>query len=423
MSKTFVFKFGGASVKDADSVKNLSNILYNRLRNHTIIVISAMGKTTNALEQILDKKLKGEEYSSNSTIIKQYHLDICTGLFEPSHQVFSIIKNYFLQLSRDLEKPLNKENYDSYYDQIISYGELISTRIVQEYLCQEGIYCIWQDAREIIQTNSDYRFAKIDWKKTQHQVDKILKPILSKFPIVTQGFIGKSDQGKTTTLGREGSDFTAAILASCLKANSVTIWKDVEGVLNADPKRFPHTVKFEELDYKEAAELTYYGASVIHPKTIKPLANLSIPLFVRSFIHPDRPGTKIHNLQSTSTIPCIVIKDDQILVSFKVTDFTFINESHIHRIYAELEKLKLKVNMLQTSAISISIVIDKQIFKLETLIESLNQEFEIRYNESLQLITVKNHTPELIQELMKERDILMEQMTRTTYQMIVKPLA
>jgi aspartate kinase len=245
---------------------------------------------------------------------------------------------------------------------------------------------------------------------------------LEKFPVVTQGFIGKEKGGHTTTLGREGSDYTAAIIGSCLKAASVIIWKDVEDVLNADPKKFPNTIKFDELDYQEAAELTYYGASVIHPKTIKPLANQSIPLYVKSFLEPEKSGTMIHQVKHPNTVPCIVVKDDQILVSFKVTDFTFIHEGHIHQIYAVLEKLKLKVNMLQTSAISISIVIDRQLFKLEKLVEALKKQFEVRYNESLQLITIKNHNPVIIEDLTKNREVLMEQVTRSTFQMVIKPL-
>lgn len=420
MLKTFVFKFGGASIKDVNSIKNLSKILYNRLRNHTVIVISAMGKTTNALEGILEKKFNKEDYSSNITILENYHLEICMGLFGENHPIHAIVKNYFLQLQRDLELPLSKDNYDLYYDSIISYGELVATRIVQEYLCLEKIYCIWKDAREIIVTNSDYRFAKVDWNATAAKIKKSLVPLLEKFPVVTQGFIGKDKAGNTTTLGREGSDFTAAIIASSLHSASVTIWKDVKGVLNADPKRFPNTIKFDELDYHEAAELTYYGASVIHPKTIKPLANLSIPLYVKSFIDPSSPGTKIHHVKHENKTPCIVVKDEQILVSFKVTDFTFIHEGHIHQIYSELEKLKLRVNLLQTSAISVSLVIDKQVFKLEKLIDSLKQDFEIRYNESLQLITVKNHNPEIMENLMKNKEILMEQVTRSTFQIVTK---
>lgn len=423
MSKTFVFKFGGASVKDATSIKNLRNILHNRLRNPTIIVVSAMGKTTNRLEEILSQRLAGEDFSFKSTTLKNDHLDVCRALFDPGHRVFSEIENSFSQLERVLHKPITKDTYDEFYDQVVCFGELVSSRIVQEYLCESGIFCVWQDAREVISTNEDYRFAKVNWEKTAFLCQKILRPVLEKFPLVTQGFIGAEPSGKTTTLGREGSDFTAAILAASLKASSVTIWKDVDGVLNADPKRFPNTLKFDELDYREAAELTYYGASVIHPKTIKPLANLGIPLFVKSFVHPEGSGTKIHQVERANTVPCIVVKDAQILVSFKVTDFTFINESHIHQVYSVLEQLKLRVNLLQTSAISISIVIDKELFKLEKLIKSLDKVFEIRYNEGLQLITVKNHQPEVVSDLLHGKEVLLEQITRTTFQIIVKPLS
>jgi len=422
MLKTFVFKFGGASIKDADSIKNLSKILYNRLRNHTVIVVSAMGKTTNSLETILEKKIAGEDYSSNITILKMLHLKVCEDLFDPEHSIHHQIENHFMQLSRELEQPLHQDNYDQAYDQIIAYGELMATRMVQEYLCTQNIFCVWQDARALIQTNADYRFAKVDWKVTSQKIKKQLFPLLEKFPVVTQGFIGKEKGGHTTTLGREGSDYTAAIIGSCLKAASVIIWKDVEGVLNADPKKFPNTIKFDELDYQEAAELTYYGASVIHPKTIKPLANQSIPLYVKSFLEPEKSGTMIHQVKHPNTVPCIVVKDDQILVSFKVTDFTFIHEGHIHQIYAVLEKLKLKVNMLQTSAISISILIDRQLFKLEKLVEALKKQFEVRYNESLQLLTIKNHNPVIIEDLTKNREVLMEQVTRSTFQMVIKPL-
>ncbi|WP_194976027.1 aspartate kinase [Aquiflexum lacus] len=420
MAKTFVFKFGGASIKDAESIKNLYEIVFNRLRNNTIIVVSAMGKTTNALEEILALKLEGKDYSLKSAKILEYHLDICEGLFDSNSLIFPTVRNYFSQLERVLDGNLAQGNYDSFYDSVVSFGEMISSKIVHEYLCAKGLYCIWQDAREIILTNSDFRFAKIDWESTSRLCQKLLAPKLTQFPVVTQGFIAADQKGRTTTLGREGSDFTAAILAHGMRANAVTIWKDVDGVLNADPKRFSDSVKFEELDYKEAAELTYYGASVIHPKTIKPLANLSIPLYVKSFIHPDRSGTKIHHVQGVNTVPCIVVKDNQILVSFKVTDFTFINESHIHSVYTELERLKLSVNLLQTSAISISIVIEKELFKLEKLIYNLRNQFEIRYNESLQLITVKNHNPVLMEKLVIGKEALLEQMTRTTFQVLVK---
>lgn len=418
MSKTWIYKFGGASVKDAAALKNLAEILRNRLRNNLVIVVSAMGKTTNALEGILVNKLNGLDFSENSAILKNFHREICEELFPEGHSVFAQVDNLFAQLKNQLEKPLSRENYDEYYDQVVCFGELISSKIVAEYLCYRDLIVLWQDAREVIHTDSDFRFAKISWEKTRQFAQSSWKPILENYPILTQGFIGKDSKGKTTTLGREGSDFTAAILGTSLDAGSVTIWKDVPGVLNADPKLFPNTQKFEELGYREAAEMTYFGASVIHPKTIKPLANAGIPLFVKSFLNPDASGTKIHEHAAPHEVPTIVLKKEQILVSFKVTDFTFIEEKHIHRIYEQLQTLKLRVNMLQLSAISVSIVIDAQLFKLEQLLEKLKGEFEIRYNEGLELLTILKQKQEEIPALMEGYQLLLEQSTRNTFQAV-----
>jgi aspartate kinase len=418
MAKTSIYKFGGASVKDAAALKNLAEILRNRLRKNLIIVVSAMGKTTNSLEGILASKLNGLDFSGNSAILKSFHREICQELFPADHSVFAQVENLFSQLDNQLQKPLSRENYDEFYDQVVCFGELISSKIVAEYLCDQDLLVLWQDAREVIQTDADFRFAKINWEKTRKFCQSIWKPMLENFPILTQGFIGKDPKGKTTTLGREGSDFTAAILGTSLDAGSVTIWKDVPGVLNADPKLFPNTIKFEELGYREAAEMTYFGASVIHPKTIKPLANAGIPLFVKSFLNPDASGTKIHEHATPHEVPTIVLKKDQILVSFKVTDFTFIEEKHIHRIYEQLQALKLRVNMLQLSAISVSIVIDAQLFKLEQLLEKLKGEFEIRYNEGLELLTILKQKPEEIPALLNGYEVLLEQSTRNTFQAV-----
>jgi len=418
MPKTLIYKFGGASVKDIDSVRNLAEILRNRLRNNLVVVVSAMGKTTNGLESILAKKLSGDDISGNSTILKNFHIGVCQDLFPEKHPIFAQLENLFLQLDNDLEKKLTPENYDEFYDQIVSFGELVSSRIVAEFLCSQEMIVLWQDARTVIHTDSDFRFAKIDWPKTRKSCQDKWKPLLENFPIVTQGFIGSDPKGKTTTLGREGSDFTAAILATSLDAGSVTIWKDVPGVLNADPKLFPNTKKFDELGYREAAEMTYFGASVIHPKTIKPLANSGIPLFVKSFLAPEAPGTKIHENAVPHQVPTIVLKKDQVLVSFKVTDFTFIEEKHIHRVYEQLQALKLRVNMLQLSAISISIVIDAQLFKLDQLISKLRDEFEIRYNEGLELLTILHQKEGEIPALLEGYEVLLEQSSRNSFQVV-----
>ncbi|MBY5952104.1 aspartate kinase [Algoriphagus marincola] len=418
MAKTIVFKFGGASVKDAESIKNLAEILRNRLRNSTLLVISAMGKTTNALEKLLQLRLGNLDISSNYTILKNFHLEICQALFPSGHPVFSRVENLFVQLSHELEKPISPENYDEAYDRIICFGELISSRIVAEYLCEIGLIVVWQDARELIKTDSNFRFANVDWEKTRKKSKKMLEPVLEKFPVITQGFIGSDSGGKTTTLGREGSDFSAAILASCLDARSVTIWKDVPGVLNADPKLFPESVLFDELDYLQAAQMTFYGATVIHPKTIKPLANRKIPLFVRSFLKPDESGTKIHDTGAPNLLPTIILKQKQILVTFRVTDFTFLNESHIHVIYQQLDELKLQVNLLQTTAMGVSLVLDDQLFKLEKLILALKGSFTIRYNDGLELLTVLNPQLADLNLFTKDREVLLEQSSRHAFQIV-----
>jgi len=418
MTKTQIYKFGGASVKDALAVQNMADILRNRLRNNFVIVVSAMGKTTNHLENILSLKLKNQDYSKNSSILKSVHVDICRELFPDGHVIFPKIENYFILLHHELNKPISKDNYDEYYDRIIGFGELLSSRIVMEYLCSQNLLILWQDARELISTDSDFRFAKVDWEKTRRNCQTQLKPKLEQYPVLTQGFIGADSAGRPTTLGREGSDFTAAILAASLDAGSVTIWKDVPGVLNADPKIFKDTTLFSELDYEQASQMTFYGASVIHPKTIKPLANEGIPLFVKSFLNPEEAGTKIHSLAKVESVPTFILKKDQILVSLKVTDFTFIEEKHIHQVYEQLQRLKLRVNMLQTSAITISIVIDSQLFKLEQLLVQLKGDFEVRYNEGLELLTVLHPDLDSMAKLLEGYEVLLEQSTRNTFQTV-----
>jgi aspartate kinase len=420
MKKAIVFKFGGASIKDAKSLINLSDLLYNRLQKNSILVVSAMGKTTNALEEILNLKIANKIYSSNFTILKEKHCSVCEELFPPHSPIFSIIENLFTELHLVLEKDFTPSDYDEIYDRVISFGELLSSRIVHEYLCLKGLICIWKDARDFIVTNDDFRAAKVDWNQTKIECHKHLSSQNLDYPKITQGFIGKSTSGKTTTLGREGSDFTAAIIASSLEASSVTIWKDVDGVLNADPKRFSDTIKFDEIDYTEAAELTYYGASVIHPKTIKPLANKNIPLFVKSFLVPDAPGTKIHKTNQPIDIPCFVIKENQVLMSLKIPDFTFINASHLSLAFMTLEKLKLNVNLIQQSAISLTLIFDEQLYKTQQLIDLLSENFMIRYNTSLTLLTVKNHHLINLKSIKKNHEILLEQTTRSTYQMVYK---
>jgi aspartate kinase len=413
-----VYKFGGASVKDAAALKNLFEILEPRLQSTKVIVVSAMGKTTNALEAVLAKKLEQADFSQDWKQIRDFHVGVCQEIFPVADLVIAKLEQLMDTAKPILEAPISKSNYDEVYDQLICYGELLSSLIVSEYLIYKGLSLAWQDARTVIHTDSDFRFAKIDWEKTRTSCQNQWGSLLKHTTILTQGFIGKDPLGRTTTLGREGSDFTAAILATSLDAESVTIWKDVPGVLNADPKLFPNTQKFDELRYREAAEMTYFGASVIHPKTIKPLANSGIPLFVKSFLDPEGAGTKIYEHAAPHEVPTLVLKKNQVLVSFKVTDFTFIEEKHIHAIYEKLKEFKLRANMLQLSAITVSLVVDTQLFKLEQLIESLKATFEIRYNEDLELLTILKPRVEEIPALMAGYEVLLEQTTRTSYQAV-----
>lgn len=418
MTSTLVYKFGGASIKDAAALKNLYDILQPRLQKNTVLVVSAMAKTTNALEAILAKKLAGQDFTQEWTQVTAFHTGMGMALFPVEHAIFQQLEEVYETALACLQWPLTQDNYEERYDEVVAFGELLSSHLVAAYLNLRGLPVSWQDARRVIHTDSDFRFAKIDWEQTRTSCQDNWLPLLEQGPILTQGFIGSDPQGRTTTLGREGSDFTAAILATSLDAASVTIWKDVPGVLNADPKLFPEAQKFDELGYREAAEMTYFGASVIHPKTIKPLANAGIPLFVRSFVDPDAPGTKIHEQAAPHEVPTLVLKKNQVLVSFKVTDFTFIEEKHIHAIYTQLQQLKLRANLLQVSAITVSIVIDAQLFKLEQLCEALKSAFEIRYNEGLELLTIIKPKAAEIPALMEGYELLLEQATRTTYQVV-----
>jgi aspartate kinase len=420
MANTIVYKFGGASVKDSQALQNLANLLRARHRPNLLIVVSAMGKTTNLLESILASKMENANLEAQLDALITYHAEICEAVFPKGHQVFEALESLVDTLRNKLSLPISRENYDEYYDRIVGFGELISSRILADFLCLEQLPVIWQDARTLIETTSEFRFARIDFEKTRANCQNHLKPILENSCVLTQGFIGADPLGRPTTLGREGSDFTAAILATSLDAESVTIWKDVPGVLNADPKLFPDTRLFSELAYRQAAEMTYYGASVIHPKTIKPLANAGIPLFVKSFLNPEAAGTKIHRAAESNRIPSIVLKQNQILISLKVTDFTFVEEKHLHFAYEHLQLLKLRVNMLQTSAISISLVIDSQLFKLEQLVEKMKEKFEVRYNEGLELLTILNPDPDSIVQVTEGMEILLEQTTRTTFQIVRK---
>ncbi len=408
-----IFKFGGASLKNADGIRNIAKIIKNHSDSGLLVVVSAMGKTTDALEQIVTLSQSKKSYQNELDRLKEFHLDLARELFV-SHQLEEEINISFQSL--DVNAKEGGET-DLVYDQIVSLGELVSSTIVAHYLQHEKIANKWIDARDFIRTNNTFREGKINWEETEKRIGQLT---ISNQVIVTQGFIGSTENNLTTTLGREGSDFSAAIFGCCLKAKSVTIWKDVPGVMSADPKRIPTATVFDELPYKEAAEMTYFGASVIHPKTIKPLANNNIPLLVKSFIDPSLLGTKIHECIVDKLPPLIVYKGNQCLISCKVTDYTFVDETQLAIIFKALTELNIRMNLMQNSAISFSFCIDYRETKVLKLIELLSKNFEVYYNANLTLITIKNYDTQTFNEYRHLKGVILEQSSRSTLQVLVK---
>ncbi|TKB96031.1 aspartate kinase [Pedobacter cryophilus] len=415
-----VFKFGGASVKDAEGIKNLTAIVKSNSSEKLLIVISAMGKTTNALEKLTNSYFyQQNDVNEIFDEIKTYHFEILHQLFEnPNHPVFNEINNTFVEIDWIIEdEPV--DGYDFIYDQIVSIGELVSTRIVSHYLNFAGINSLWLDARSYIQTDNTYREGKIDWDKTAQLIQKNIPQILQHQIGITQGFIGNTSENFTTTLGREGSDFTAAIFASCLNAQAVTVWKDVPGILNADPKLFSDCIKFDELSYEEAIEMTYYGATVIHPKTIKPLQNKHIPLYVKPFLTPSENGTIIKEAVIEILTPIIIVKKNQILVTLSTRDLSFITENHLRDIFKAFADVNIKVNTLQISALSFSASFDFDDNKFEHFQNEMKNDFKIRFNTDLKLITIRHANDESIQKYIKTK-IYLEQRSRNTAQFVLK---
>lgn len=415
-----VYKFGGASVKDAEGVKNLAHILTLNPNQQLLIVISAMGKTTNALENLTQSYIhKKDDIYEIFESIKKYHFDLLHQLFEdPKHPVFDEITNTFVEIDWIIEdEPV--DGYDFIYDQIVSMGELVSTRIVSHYLNFIGIKNLWVDARSYIQTDNTYREGKIDWDKTEQLIQKNLTPILANQITVTQGFVGNTSENFTTTLGREGSDYSAAIFASCLNAEAVTVWKDVDGILNADPKLFSDCVKFDELSYAEAIEMTYYGATVIHPKTIKPLQNKHIPLYVKPFLVPTESGTIIKEAQIYIQTPIVIVKKNQVLVTLSTRDLSFIAENHLRDIFKAFADVNIKVNTLQISALSFSASFDFDEAKFDAFQKLMQNDFKLKFNTDLKLITIRHADEQSIEKYIKTK-IYLEQRSRNTAQFVLK---
>jgi len=427
-----VYKFGGASVKDAAAILNLCRIVRDfGPRGPLMIVVSAMGKTTNALEEIYDLASTDHSFESKLQTLKTYHFNISQELAGQQNQndipasadYASVIDAglYSLRLQlADLRDAFN--DYDQLYDQVVSFGENISAGIITAALANEmGLSeVVYVPATTMLRTDHSWREGKVNWSETEQLTQQVVSKALTAGAriLVTEGFIAATADGRTTTLGREGSDYTAAILAYCLRAESVTIWKDVAGLLNADPKIFPNTVRYPEISYRETIEMAYYGASVIHPKTLKPLADRNIPLRVKSFVDPAAEGTLIHDCQHPALAPAFIRKTDQCLLSFASKDFSFISEENLAVIFAALAQAKLKINVMQNSAISFSVCVDFSQRRVHQLLDLLREQFLLHYNTGLLLFTIKNYTPASIAQLTAGKRLLLEQRTRGTFQFV-----
>lgn len=413
-----VFKFGGASVKDAQGVINVKNIISLYKNEELTVVISAMGKTTNLMEEILkfwysDKTKMMEKFN----ILESYHYQIASELEDDQHSITTSIEPLFQRLKKIIaEEP--SESFDYEYDKIVPFGEYLSTTIVSQYLNFNGFPNKLLDAAKMIRTNNCFREGQVDWEITQENIKRSFQKYSEKLKI-TQGFIGGTLEKSTVTLGREGSDYSAAIIAFSLDAQDVTIWKDVAGLLNADPKIFPDAVKLDEIPYEEAIELSYYGATIIHPKTLKPLQNKQIPLYVKSFENPLEEGSVIANVSPTSYTPSYIFKRNQILFSVYPKDFSFIDVDSLSDIFLLLSENHIKINLMQNSALSFSICFDHDSRKLDILIRELSEKYKIKYNEQVELITIRHYTDEAIEKVIGSRKIFVEQKNRTTFQIVV----
>ena len=412
-----VFKFGGASIMDVQNIKNVGNILQEYANQELVIVFSAMGKVTNMLENVVDSYV---QKSTNTNIVlqkvKDFHSIILRGIFKESHPIFDIVNNLFVEIEWVLEDEPNQD-YAYDYDQIVSVGEFLSTQIMSAYLQQVGFENTWLDVRDLIRTDNTHRNAKIDWETT---TDLIKRNVKTKHSI-TQGFLGCTSENFTSTLGREGSDFSAAILAFCLEASEVVIWKDVPGMMNADPKYFPDAKLLSQVSFDEAIELAFYGAKVIHPKTIQPLKQKNIPLRIKSFIKPEAEGSIVKSkIDKMSDMPSFIVKENQILISISDVDLSFIVGNHMNQIFSLLAKNNVEVNLMQNSAVSFSICVDNDLHKIPQLIKDFQQFYEVLYNADLSLFTLRHYNDNSFDSFLQDKDVVLEQKSRNTIQLITR---
>ncbi|MFV0530469.1 MAG: aspartate kinase [Flavobacteriales bacterium] len=410
-----IYKFGGASIKDAESIRNVVSVLNNTGIEKTFVVISAMGKTTNALERVAQAYFNQENYEKAIETVEENHKTVLNNLFLPQDIIFEEIKKHFEELRSFLKK--NKSpNYNFIYDQVVSYGEMFSTKIVSAYLNNQGLKNTWLDVRDYIKTDTTYREAQVNWDTTRAKIMALDKNCF----YITQGFLGSDENCFTTTLGREGSDYSASIFAYCLNAESVTIWKDVKGVLNADPRYFENTTLLKHISYEEAIELAYYGASVIHPKTLQPLQNKEIPLYVKSYDNPQSEGTSIKKGQPLEPkTACFIVKKNQILISISTLNFSFIVEENISEIFNFVSNHGMKVNMIQSSAISFLLCIDDKFDRIKQLVKELKTNYAIKLVENVSLYTIRHYNSKAVEEITSKYDILVSQKMKETAQLVV----
>lgn len=415
-----VFKFGGASVKSADAIRNVASILSNTDAEHLLVVQSAMGKMTNHLEGVVNRWENHQSFSEELEAFRAYHEGIATEIgLDPSS--LEDLQSLFQELEEKLAYAPGP-NAAQNYDRIVAFGELVGTRLVAYGLEHLGMDVEWLDVRHVIVTDSSHQSALVNWERSQRNADVVSAYFKSgeRKVVLTQGFIARSKLGNTTTLGREGSDYTAAILAYLMDAADVTIWKDVPGMLNADPRWFDNTVEVPELSFREAIELSYYGASVIHPKTIQPLKKKQIPLFVKSFVDPSHRGTVIQESKEVEYSPMYILKQDQVLISVSPRDFSFIVESNLRDIFEALAQCGIRVNLMQNSAVSFSVCIDANPQRLEHFREMMSNQYEVRYNEGLQLLTIRHYSADIAKKLTEGKETLLEQRSRHTLRIVMR---
>jgi len=421
-----VFKFGGASVKDAPAIENLKNILQRYENEQLVVVISAMGKTTNFLEKLLDAYChEPEKVEGLLTELRARHERVAEELMGAGNPFLPHSERLFTLLAEQLQRPTS-DNFDYDYDRIVSFGELLSTTLISTYLNHQGLDVQWLDARQLVRTDNTYREGHVDWTVTRKLVCNTINPYFQNRTsgmVLTQGFIAGTAENQTTTLGREGSDYSAAILANTLDAECVTVWKDVPGILNADPKRFPNAVKIDKLTYHETVELAYYGASVIHPKTLRPLHNKQIPLFVKSFFHPENEGSMITQTADTKDIPSYIVKDNQLLISVSPRDFSIIGVENLSKILDILSQYRVKINLIQNSALTFSVCTDNVPMRLQPCIEALQKEFVVKFNEAIRLVTIRHYDESSEKEVLgmfAGEEVLIRQNNRHTIQLVLK---